>query len=398
MSEPKKLELKDVQTAVSGTAAAFRCITEYQPAGGPGDKVFPPTYEGGKYATERRRLPGYAEPVECVLLDSAQSQANRMELALLEAWRADDIKLPVIAVEFADEKLKKSVGTITSLEAPHRLADAILRDAMLPDGSLFSESKHAEKWQKAKPQNATPIFEICPTALVFGMWGSPKKPGGLGAKFTRALVSEIVGIAHVSADSRPGYRIDPLEVRSAVRVAKDDDGKWHVADNPKAKDTLKPSEINHGNIPYTSANGGVTITKAIQTTVLSLPALRRLQFPVDGKNAPNDEARTALAALALCAATLSRLDGFLRSRCHLVAQSRFEWQLLDQPGDEPKTYSLSVEDAVSMFKAAVSEATKAGLPWLEKGIKMSASKELLKLVSLSQEYAETQEEDEKEAN
>jgi len=28
------------------TFAAFQCLTRYQPVGGPGDKVFPPTYEG----------------------------------------------------------------------------------------------------------------------------------------------------------------------------------------------------------------------------------------------------------------------------------------------------------------------------------------------------------------
>jgi CRISPR-associated protein Csb1 len=96
-SAPATLDLKTLREAVAGsdgrspTAAAFRCVTEYQPAGGAADKVFPPTYEGGKYAMEKRRLPGReggAEPVDCVLLDSVQSQANRMELALL--WRRSD--------------------------------------------------------------------------------------------------------------------------------------------------------------------------------------------------------------------------------------------------------------------------------------------------------------------
>jgi CRISPR-associated protein Csb1 len=37
------LTLDTLKAAVAGSAAAFRCVTEYQPAGGPGDKVFPPT-------------------------------------------------------------------------------------------------------------------------------------------------------------------------------------------------------------------------------------------------------------------------------------------------------------------------------------------------------------------
>lgn len=77
MAEKSVLTIEKLNDAVK-KAAAFRCVTEYQPAGGTGDKIFPPTYEGGKYATEKRRLLGEAAPVDCVLLDSVQSQANRM--------------------------------------------------------------------------------------------------------------------------------------------------------------------------------------------------------------------------------------------------------------------------------------------------------------------------------
>ena len=46
------LSLDHIRDALAGNAAAFCSVTDYQPAGGPGDKVFPPTYEGGSYATE----------------------------------------------------------------------------------------------------------------------------------------------------------------------------------------------------------------------------------------------------------------------------------------------------------------------------------------------------------
>lgn len=65
-----ELTLDIIRDALGGYAAALRRVTEYQPAGGPGDKVFPPTYEGGKYATETRVIDG--EQVDCVLLDSVQ--------------------------------------------------------------------------------------------------------------------------------------------------------------------------------------------------------------------------------------------------------------------------------------------------------------------------------------
>jgi|GEM_PF-6876034 len=63
MEKMEKLTFEILKKAVTGTAAAFRCVTEYQPAGGVGDKVFPPTYEGGKYAVEDRIVDG--QPVPC---------------------------------------------------------------------------------------------------------------------------------------------------------------------------------------------------------------------------------------------------------------------------------------------------------------------------------------------
>lgn len=35
-----KIDLQTLRDAVGGMAAAFRCVTAYQPVGDPGDKVF----------------------------------------------------------------------------------------------------------------------------------------------------------------------------------------------------------------------------------------------------------------------------------------------------------------------------------------------------------------------
>lgn len=138
----KKLDLSTLQSAVSGTAAAFRSRTVLQPAGGVGDKVFPPTYAGAVYAVEERRVKksdGTWETIPCVLMDSVQSQANRLEEALqqaIDSGRLKDCPIPVIEVDFSGEDLLDEVGPITSLQAPHRAADAILRDSLL-DGTPF---------------------------------------------------------------------------------------------------------------------------------------------------------------------------------------------------------------------------------------------------------------------
>ena len=57
-----------LQAAVAGNVAAVRAEISLEPAGGWQDKVFPPTYSDGVYATERRLLDG--KEVETVVLDS----------------------------------------------------------------------------------------------------------------------------------------------------------------------------------------------------------------------------------------------------------------------------------------------------------------------------------------
>src|SRR5437868_682916 len=84
--------------ACSSGYAACRAITELIPIGGEFDRILPPTYSGGKYATEKRRWNG--EELETVLLDSVQSQANRLEQALLEAVERKEVRLPLIRVNF----------------------------------------------------------------------------------------------------------------------------------------------------------------------------------------------------------------------------------------------------------------------------------------------------------
>jgi CRISPR-associated protein Csb1 len=405
---PHPLALSDLQSAVAGTAAAFRCTTELQPAGGTGDKVFPATYEGGKYAVEQRRLVGASEPVDCVLLDSVQSQANRMEMALLDAWERGRIGLPVISVDFKDKGLPKTLK-ITSLEAPHRIADALLRDS-LHDDKPFRKSEIGSQLDHVDNRNATALFRLCPTALVFGMWDSTGPKGGLGAKFARVMVSEIIGVAAVRG-VKTSSRIDPAQISSNAgplyeRDASDGGFDWTLDEDEAVKEKKapvlynrsknaqgkpgNPSKANHSNVTPTIADGGFTIANALQTTVLSLPGLRRLRFPLNGKTEPTVDiaARVALAALALCAAALAREQGCdLRSRCQLVPTQPNIWELLDQPGQTPQQFVLSASAAIDLLKAAVAQVKSAKLPWLEEELKLDPSPQLVALVKKSQELA-----------
>ncbi len=419
------MKLSDLQDAVR-SGAALRCRTRLQPAGGEGDKVFPPTYADAVYAMEMRRVPGYENLVRCVLLDSVQSQANRCEEALQDAIDQGRIQIPVVEVDFNDipivdpgsdeAGLFEPIGRVTSLEAPHRVADAILRDSEL-DGKLFRQTDEGRKISRATLRNATPLFELCPTALVYGIWDSTGPKGGLGVKFQRAVVSEIIGI-DAALGVKSSSRIDPLGVQlKAGPVYEGNNGDWTLdpdqARKEKNKPVLKgkdgkPSEVNHGNIaPSLSKTGpdplgdegerlylagGVTIAYAEQTTVLSLPALRRLRFPLSSsaKSAPKIDliAQTVLAALGLCGAVLAAERGLdLRSRCLLWPTELPKWELLGQPGKTPEAFELNADQAISLLNAAIKEAEAKKLPWRKEPLTLKPAEKLVALIRKSQELA-----------
>ena len=384
------MNLATIQKAVSGVAAAFRYRTRLQPAGGEGDKVFPPTYAGAVYAREERQINGVKVP--CVLLDSVQAQANRLEEALQRALDSGRLKnIPVLNVDFTGLGLLDEVGRVSSLEAPHRIADAILRDSLY-DGQPFRRSELGKSLDQASLQNATPLYKLCPTALVFGLWDSTGPKGGLGAKFQRALVSEIVGV-NAEVGVKTSSRIDPLGMRAAAKVIKKTDGSYELA-GEKAKDAVSPSEVNHGNIlPVITKSGeagGVTLDYAEQTVVLSLPALRKLRFPVDGKTTLERDvaARTVLTTLALTAAALAAESGFdLRSRCLLWPEGTMQWELLEKPGQKPAEFTLTAEAAIQLLGEAVDAAEKEGLAWQKEPVRLTPSPNLVALLKRSQDIA-----------
>ena len=406
MSKNPSLSLETLKAAVTGNAAAFRCRRRLAPAGGSGDKVFPPTFAGAVYAVEQRRVPGKDAPVTCVLLDSVQSQANRMELALHEVLAK--ISIPVLAVDFtpyaptgdleADKKagrLVDDVGRVSSLQVPHRLADAILRDSQI-DGVPFRQSEKGKALNTVSQANATAVYQLCPTALVFGMWDSTGPKGGLGPKFERAMVPEVVGIGAEVGDLLRGVRKDPFEASNKVPIIKRTALDWEIAADPTAKGVVKPSEVNHSSVPFPKDRkaksednlySGVTLEYAEQLTTLSLIALRRLRFPLNGKNAPEIDAaaRTVLAALGLCAATLAFESGMgLRSRCLLWPDGPMTWELLAKPGEEPQTFTLMAETAIKLLKDAIAAAETQGLKWETEPIMLQPQRKLLDLVRLSQ--------------
>ena len=394
------LDLSGLQTMVTNDAA-LRRRQRLQPAGGKGDKLFPPTYPGEgrnappQHVYERRRVEG--RDVWCALVDSVQSQANRLEESLLAAIE-EGLELPHVVVDFAASKLD-GVTQITSLEAPHRIYDAIFRDSFL-NGEPFMRSAVGQRLAKAKAEDATAVLETSPTALLFGAWHSTGEGGGIGAKFQRCVTSEIIAV-NVPIDEivnertgetlvrtagrRTGSRIDPLGILRKVEVYKGAAG-WDVVKERAGKGSklVRPSEINHGNIAPSVQPLGITCDYIDHVFVLSFAALRRLSF---GGAQRNVAGRTLLAALGLVALTEQDARGYsLRSRCELVCDGVSPIEVV-RPDGSNEPFVVSRDAARSIYRDAYGAAVPAGLQLPHEPIRLTPQDKLVEIIRASQQLA-----------
>ena len=378
----------------------MRRVRRLQPAGGVGDKVFPPTYPGERdgpprHVFERRRAED--REVWCVLIDSVQSQANRMEESLLTAATEEAIPLPYIMVDFRDARLHP-LEQITSLDAPHRVYDAIIRDSLLDDVP-FMQSEPGRRLAAATPGDATALLEMSPSALLFGAWHSQGEGGGFGAKFARALVSEIMGVdAPVeevvrdrrtgrtelqTAGRRTGSRIDPLGVLRKVEVFKSPTA-WSTDQKEAGRGAKKvrPSEINHGNITPSVEPLGVTCAHAEHRTVITLAGLRRLRF---GGGERDSAGRVLLAALGLVALCEQDAQGYaLRSRCDLVCDGQAFLEIVHADGSA-ESVEIDRTGARELYREAYVGAQAAGFEF--RSLTLKPQSKLIEIVRRSRELA-----------
>lgn len=388
----------DLLNDIAGGAAGVRAIIELQPAGGPGDKIFPASYADGKYAEENRVNPNTGEISKSVLLDSVASQANRAELALLKAWRRNEIAFPLPRIDFSSARDLVDFDELTALETPHRLADAIFRDSEI-DNVLFRRTDFGKAMTDATPRDCAALYKLCPTALIFGQWDSTGPKGGLGSKFQRAYCSEIVG-HDAQLGVKTASRIDPLQMgqfasNDLVYNSADPEDVWTTEEDEAARNGKgelihasrrgtagaagQPSKINHGNIAPSvdESLGGATIRRAVQTAVISYPALRKLGFR-GYSPAQEDASRAALAALGIAALAYAIEDGYdLRSRCFLIPTEEPRLQTLARNGKTARTTDIDSKSAAATFKDAVAEAEKLGVTWNSVGLQLTPSKKLI---------------------
>lgn len=417
------LTYDELLTAVAGDGVGVRSRTELEPLGGLGDKVFPPTYgvedrAETRYAMEQRRVPaadGGSETVlvDAVVLDSVASQANRFELALLDAVERGVLELPITFVDFRPVADLTGLDRLSDLELPHRIFDAHLRDSFDGD-QLFRNGPIGRAITEATARNAAALFHHSPVTLLFGGWDSTGPKGGRGAKYERAITSEIVALG-VHGGVKTASRLDPagIELRAGP-IYEAPDGEWTLETDEAVKDDKgkpkpyartggdrpgRPSQINHGNVTPSIERkaGGVTVDRIVATTVLSFIQLRRLRFPTDHegltlatgqRRAAEDAARAALAALGLAAAAFAFEEGFdLRSRCVLVPTGAVSFELLGRAG-EVSLFTLGREDALGLVRESTRRATDLGLPWRGEELLLRPSDRLVELIRRSRELSE----------
>lgn len=340
-------------TAVVGHAV-------YQPVGGPGRTVMPPTYPvadnvrdpNERYLMAPRLVDGQPHP--SVVIDQEPSQANRVEEALRDALYQGRLLLPIFEMRVATQ-----LGEIrlTSLDFPHRYADAYLRDSLV-DGVRFDESPAGKRLRAATVADVRPLYEREPASLIFGAWDSHRK--GRWPKFARLYSSSMYGLDPVSF-ARMGGRMDPQNLTGAVDDATKAEANWQfIAEGEKKKGT-KLSEIGHGNIAPNAVHGGVTVSKIQRVASISLSGLERLRFGDATADAGN-LARAALAALALAGdrLTFGGPSVWLRSGCDLAKVG--ETIGLERPSGGLDELDVTTQEALDTFSELRDRAAAAGIP------------------------------------
>jgi CRISPR-associated protein Csb1 len=345
----------------------------YQPVGGAGGKIMPPTFPEGPYLSEARWVDG--ERHETVVLDQVPSQANRVEEALRRARDAGRVDLPVFELSLSTEL---SSVRLTSLEFPHRYADAYLRDSEI-DGTRFDATEIGKQIRRSTADDVRPLYHREPYSLVYGAWDSHRK--GRWPKFARLYTSMMYGIDPIEGGRR-GSRMDPLNLTGNVDDAAKAESDWrYVAEGEKAKGK-RLSEIGHGNIAPGQTHGGVTVKEIRRDAWVSFAGLERLRFG-DASEESTQFARATLAALALAGDRLAfaRPSVWLRSGCDLARQS--EILAFEQEGGESQEFEITATEAVALFQELRDRAAAAGIVMATDTIALTPTRQLADAISFS---------------
>ena len=358
-----------------GGASVLTSVTPLEPAAGPHASVAPAKFVSGSksvFAYERRFWNG--EAVTAVLIDSKQSQNNRLEAAVSAAIADEDpvlARTPRIELRFEDGQV------YSDLDLPHRAFDGQIRAGTI-NGEPVTSVEEYRKLRDATVNHARPLLERSPMTLLLGGWDASRKSHQ--GRYRSILVGEIIGIladqdggAEANQSKRGGARIDPLGARiqldragrKAIADAQKDELSKKTYDNSIGKNEKEGlARLGIGGIPPSLEQlGGVTCQAIIRSHVLSFAALRALRF--DSPTPEGDVAcRALLAALALNGLARSDAELLLRANCDLVETGPAVVTLDRRYGQKESFEPLSIDQAQELLSVAIDNATQAAnLTW-----------------------------------
>lgn len=375
------LTLDDVLTAVSpGGATCLTSVTELTAAAGPHASVAPakfatPQSEHGTFAYETRYDDGI--PQDVVIIDSKQSQLNRVEQALsatIENGHEVLSRLPRVVVEYRNAD---GVRELSDLDLPHRVFDGHVRAGTV-DNRPVTEHEQYRRVRDADPGNARAVLDASPASLVFGSWDSTR--ASRQGRWRSILVGEIVGFCE--KPERPalkgGARIDPIgmkiELTGEKLKALADRQRTELSTKTyekvvksaaaaKGDKRAKGSPVGLGGIPPTlEALAGVACRRIVRSHVLSFAALRQIRF---GAGEAGDSAcRALLAALALNGLARSDAELVLRANCDLIEAGPTTVTVFGRAGAKTEFAPLDIAAADALLAAALVHAERtADVDW-----------------------------------
>lgn len=371
MNESLKLESLVEACADDSFEDGIRIDTDLESLAGPGGSVKPAVYEGGRYQEDRRWASASDdEPTPVIVIDNVPSQANRLEEALRR--QRVSVGVPELILDLSEMTNLPShlPSRISSLQFPHRNADAYLRDAQI-NGVDFVSTELGRAVFAATPEACGPLMAWFPQALLYGYWQSHLGKKRHNTKHARAWVSEIVGWKPAANDTRVlGLKGDPLNLNTDETLASNPDDRLHWEfGTAKLKEIEggkrdKLSEIGHGQVPFMgdeATAAAVSFAKVTQRATLSFAQLRRVGLGPDHSSKADAAARALLVALGLHAHTLAFGRGFaLRSGAELrPAKTTATW--LGSDGDA--RFDLGGDRGTGgLLRAAAQHARAAGVP------------------------------------
>lgn len=372
-----------LSATTAGGPSALSSTTLLAPAGGPQTTIAPAKFVTARgsdhtYAYETRYIDGEAR--RTVLVDSSQSQSNRIEAALagaIEDGHSVLGRIPRIVVTYTRDGV---VETHSDLTLPHRAFDAHVRAGTI-DGVPTTDVPAYRAARDANPLNAAALVNLSPGSLVFGSWDASRR--SRQGRWPSALTGEIIGVLADQRDASPsplkgGARVDPVGMRAQVdgptllglaEAQRDElspanyNGIVGAAKKLKAGETTSAAALGFGGIPPSlSQLGGVACSQIIRSHVLSFATLRQVRF---GAGARGDAAiRAVLAALALDGLVRANAELYVRAHCHLVETSAPTATIDRRNGHHEELSLPSIDEADALLETALDDARKhAGLDW-----------------------------------